>query len=59
VNKVVETRASRETAPPPSDGLAKDQQAAQKGDGMAKDGAEPTAKRDPVEEVQDQAHPFT
>ena len=59
MNKVVETKASRET-PPPSDGQVKDQNgSASKPDGAAKEnGAESTASRDPLEAIQEQAHPF-
>jgi len=59
VNKVVETKASRETAPPTSDGLAADQKNDSKSAAAANDdAAQASANRDPVEEVQDQAHPF-
>lgn len=59
MNKVVETRASRETTPSQSNGQPKDENGASKVDGAASDdGADATPTRDPLEEIQEQAHPF-
>jgi hypothetical protein len=59
VNKVVETRASRETTPPPSNGQPNDQKSASKGDSAAEEnGSDPMPTPDPLEEIQEQPHPF-
>ena len=59
MNKVVETRASRETTPPQPNGQAKDENGVSKPDNAANEtAAEATPARDPLEEIQEQVHPF-